>query len=259
VSDRDADLTAFYADPGTLDRAVANCADVYRVWADRMGKHSRLWEDVSCADLELPVALPPNIAVVLRRPSRDEAKTLPERVAEFFAARAGGPYGIWSLWPLEGLPPEPLDLWHIPIMVRDVGGDGPVAPGELEILEATDASTVREAAALINESFDAQSEPEQLLTPDVLDDEFRTWVGRVDGRAVTTATAYTGEGFVGLYSVATTPDARGHGYGEAVTWAATLCRPELPATLQASPMGRPIYERMGYRTIAEFTVWDLAR
>ena len=49
------------------------------------------------------------------------------------------------------------------------------------------------------------------------------------------------------------------GYGEAVTWAATLCLPELPATLQASPMGRPIYERMGYRTIAEFTVWDLER
>ena len=31
------------------------------------------------------------------------------------------------------------------------------------------------------------------------------------------------------------------------------------ATLQASQMGRPIYERMGYRTIAEFTVWDLER
>lgn len=246
-------------DPDTLDRAVANCAGVYRVWADRMGKRSRLWDDVSCADLELPVALPPNITVVLREPSRDEADTLPQRVAEFFSARPGGPYGIWSLWPLEGLPPEPLDLWHIPIMVRDAGGDAPVAPAGFEIIEATDASTVREAAVLIDESFEAQSKPEAVLTLDCLDDDFRVWVGRIDGRAVTTATAYIADGFVGLYAVATTPDARGHGYGEAVTWAATLCRPELPATLQASPMGRPIYERMGYATIAEFTVWDLER
>ena len=50
---------------------------------------------------------------------------------------------VWSLWPLEGLPPDPLDLWQIPIMVRDAGGDAPVAPSDLEIVEATDASTVR--------------------------------------------------------------------------------------------------------------------
>jgi GNAT superfamily N-acetyltransferase len=242
-----------------LDRAVANCAGVYRVWAERMGKRSRLWDDLSCADLELPVALPPNIAVVLREPSRDEADTLPQRAAEFFGERTGGPYGVWSLWPLEGLPPDPLDLWRIPIMVRDSGGDAPVAPAGLEIVEATDAPTVREAAALIDESFEAHSKPEAVLTLDCLDDDFRVWVGRVDGRAVTTAAAYISDGYVGLYAVATTPDARGRGCGEAVTWAATLCRPELSATLQASPMGRPIYERMGYRTIAEFTVWDLER
>ena len=242
-----------------LDRAVANCAGVYRVWAERMGKRSRLWDDVSCADLELPVALPPNIAVVLRRPSDDEADSLPQRVAEFYSEHPGGPYGIWSLWPLEGLPPDPLDLWHIPIMVRDAGGDAPVAPSDLEIVEATDASTVREAATLIDESFEAQSKPDDVLTLDCLDDDFRVWVGRIDGRAVTTAAAYIADGYVGLYAVATTPDARGRGYGEAVTWAATLSRPELPATLQASPLGRPIYERMEYRTIAEFTVWDLER
>jgi hypothetical protein len=88
-----------------LDRAVANCAGVYRVWAERMGKRSRLWDDLSCADLELPVALPPNIPVVLREPSRDEADTLPQRAAEFFGERTGGPYGVWSLWPIKGLPP----------------------------------------------------------------------------------------------------------------------------------------------------------
>jgi GNAT superfamily N-acetyltransferase len=97
------------------------------------------------------------------------------------------------------------------------------------------------------------------LTAACLDERFRVWVGRIEDRAVTTATAYIADGFVGVYAVATAPDARGHGYGEAMTWAATMSRPELPATLQASSMGRPIYERMGYRTVAEFTVWDRHR
>lgn len=44
-----------------------------------------------------------------------------------------------------------------------------------------------------------------------------------------------------------------------MTWPATLCRPDLPATLQASSMGRPIYERMGFRTVAAFTVWERER
>ena len=49
------------------------------------------------------------------------------------------------------------------------------------------------------------------MTPECLDDDFRVWVGRVDGRAVTTAAAYISDGYVGLYAVATTPDARGRG------------------------------------------------
>jgi hypothetical protein len=79
-------------------------------------------------------------------------------------------------------------------MVRDAGGDAPVAPAGLEIIEATDASTVREAATLIDESFEAQSEPDAVLTIDCLHDDFRVWVGRIDGRAVTTAAAYIADG-----------------------------------------------------------------
>jgi GNAT superfamily N-acetyltransferase len=118
---------------------------------------------------------------------------------------------------------------------------------------------VRDAEALIDEVFGARGEPGSTLTVDCLDERFRVWIGRVDGRPVTTATAWVGGGFVGVYAVATVPDARGRGYGEAVTWAATSSRPDLPATLQASSMGLPVYERMGFRTVARFTVWELER
>ena len=55
--------------------------------------------------------------------------------------------------------------------------------------------------------------------------------------------------------VATLPEGRGKGYGAAVTWAATLARPELHALLIASDMGRPIYERMGYVALERWTLF----
>jgi len=120
-------------------------------------------------------------------------------------------------------------------------------------------AALREAGALIDEAFEIGGSPTPLLRTGCLGEAFRVWVGRVEGRPVTTATAYVSDGFVGVYAVATTADARGRGYGEAVTWAATLSRPDLPATLQASEQGRSVYERMGYRTVAEFVVWERDR
>ena len=55
--------------------------------------------------------------------------------------------------------------------------------------------------------------------------------------------------------VATLESARGRGIGAAVTWAATLADPSLPALLVASDLGRPVYTRMGYLTLSRATVW----
>jgi hypothetical protein len=43
--------------------------------------------------------------------------------------------------------------------------------------------------------------------------------------------------------------------GEAVSWAATLTAPALPAILLASDLGRPIYQRMGYLPLCRATMW----
>jgi hypothetical protein len=242
-----------------LTRAAANCAGAYRTWAERMGKRTQVWDDLSCGDLELAVNLPPNNATLLRASAPGAADDVLQRVTDFFSGRPGGRYEIWSLWPIADATPPGYEAWTCPCMIREPGGVAPPPAADLEIVEATDEAAVREAEALIDEVYECRSSPASLLTPSCLDEDFRVWVGRVAGRPVTTATAYIADGFVGIYAVATTADARGHGYGEAVTWAATRCRPDLPATLQASPMGRPIYERMGYRTVAEFTVWERDR
>lgn len=36
---------------------------------------------------------------------------------------------------------------------------------------------------------------------------------------------------------------------------ATLAAPNLPAVLIASDLGRPVYERLGYRPLLRYTLW----
>ncbi len=239
-----------------LDQAARNCAAAYRMWAERMGKRAELSDDLSLADLELPVSLPPNNATLLRPLTEETMAATLERVRAFFRSADGGGYEIWSIWPTPNLEPLGFEGYQIPCLVRDAGGAGRPVPSELEVVEATDASTVRDAEVIVDSVFEARSGEGAMYRPELLGEDFRVWVGRVDGRPVATAAACIDDTFVGVYAVATIPEARGRGYGEAVTWAATTCRPELSATLQASPMGLPVYERMGYRTVAQFTVWE---
>ena len=81
--------------------------------------------------------------------------------------------------------------------------------------------------------------------------------GRVEGDRA--ADERTGPEVVGVFMVATLPDARGHGYGSALTWAATVAVPDLPAVLLASDDGRPIYERLGYEIVSRFALWERPR
>lgn len=242
-----------------LEALAANCGGAYLHGARAMGKPWHLEEDLALGDLGLPMALPPNNATVLREPAAEGATDLAERVDAFFSASPGGGYEVWSIWPTMDLTPFGFSVGSAPCMVRERGGDPTPSPAELRVAEVQDDAGMREVWPVLDEAFCDHRVPEPSWDARVLAEDYRVWVGRVDGRAVTTATAFVGYGFVGVYAVATLAEARGRGYGEAVTWAATLCRPDLPATLQASEMGRPVYERMGYRTVTTFTVWEADR
>ena len=64
-----------------------------------------------------------------------------------------------------------------------------------------------------------------------------------------------GEREVGVYMVATLPEERGKGYGVALTAAAIEAAPHLPAVLQASDMGQPVYRRLGFQDISSYALW----
>ena len=86
-------------------------------------------------------------------------------------------------------------------------------------------------------------------------------VARRAAEPVATAMTYESDGVASLQWVGTVPAARSAGLGALVTVLATNLAFEHGAsscTLQASPMGEPIYLRLGYETIyryEEFVRW----
>jgi GNAT superfamily N-acetyltransferase len=80
------------------------------------------------------------------------------------------------------------------------------------------------------------------------------FVGWRGGDPVATASLVVTGGAAGIYNVTTVQPARGRGIGAAMTAAAVRAGRERGmaiATLQASTMGRPVYERLGFRFVCD--------
>ena len=80
-------------------------------------------------------------------------------------------------------------------------------------------------------------------------------VGYEDETPVAVALAILSHGIAGVYWVGTIPERRGRGFAEALTrhvgnWA--FDRGAAFVILQASPMGEPVYRRLGYRTFGQY-------
>jgi len=90
-------------------------------------------------------------------------------------------------------------------------------------------------------------------------ERFRGYIGYVDGTPVATAATIDCGGTIGVYNVATLPEYRRRGYGEAVMRCALeeaeRERPARPVVLQSTAAGLRLYERMGFRTVARFSVY----
>jgi hypothetical protein len=222
--------------------------------ATRAGGRTRATPAVTMADPASPVMFD-NVAVLLQPPSYVNLDATIEAVVSFFPPDRH--FVLLSAWPTPDLTQFGLVLMgHPPFMFRPVGGEAPPVPPDLEIRLVTDAAGLKDFVETLIEGYPMPgAEGTSIADPTILDGPFRLFVGYVDGLPVATAGARLGHGLNDVEWVSTRPEARGRGYGAALTWAATLVEPDMPAALIASDDGQPVYEKMGYLRLMRLTVW----
>jgi hypothetical protein len=224
-------------------------------------------DDFAAVDLGRS-SLGANVATLLAPLFAQDVEEIAAALDDFYHFSAGGCAGtvfLFSFWPTPDLRPHGWTLAeHSPLMLRPVGGVVPACPPGLRIEEVRDEQSLHAFELAMVRGFSATElaalEPGEIFSPGMREDpRQRLWVGWEGDRPVSAAAAFVAEGMTNVHLAATVPEARRRGYGEALTWRATLADPTLPALLIATGEGRPMYERMGYLSLFRLTLWERDR
>jgi hypothetical protein len=228
----------------------------YRTLVERVTGRIDVWDGAALFDTESPNVF--DNAAVLRRPvTAAEVEELVETAHVFFPAER--PWLLLSAWPLPNLGSAGLQLMgHPPFMMRPAGApvDARQAVDGLEIREVT-ADLAPTFARTLEAGFGmAGASTSPWSNPKAFGPDLNGYLGYVNGEPVATSAAFVAHGVVDVEGVSCVEAHRGKGIGEAMTWAATLADPALPAMLMASDAGKPIYLRMGYFSVLRMTLWS---
>jgi hypothetical protein len=152
-----------------------------------------------------------------------------------------------------------------PFMVLDPieGSRWRPAPAGLEIRPVVNDDEVTRVETLVSVTFGMDPEAVRSFGLGRLLDAkaAQMFLGWIDGEAVTTSSVVWTDGVAGIFSVGTLEEQRGKSLGEVMTAHAILTAADAGADiayLQASDMGYPIYERMGFRTVTSHTMYARA-
>lgn len=196
-----------------------------------------------------------------------DAGELIARARAFFGERGRG----FSVW-VRGEEPEDRDLataadaaglqhaWAMPEMVLASPVEAPPLPVRAELRRLSTGDEVGDYWDIAASSYVSLGFPPEVFgfyqdREGLLADNVAAFIAYLEGRPVSIAMTIVSHGVAGIYWVGSLEEARGEGLGRAVTAAATNAGFELGAdlaSLQASPMGKPIYEAMGYEAIFDY-------
>lgn len=177
----------------------------------------------------------------------------------------------FSLW-VRGEQPEDLDLaaaaeaagfqlvYAMPEMALGAAVETRPLPAGAELKRVTAAEQASDYWAIAASSYTSIGFPPETFEAysnhyGLLAGNLAAFIACLDGEPVSIAMTIVSHGVAGIYWVGSLERARGKGLGRAVTAAATNAGFELGAevaSLQASPMGKPIYEAMGYETVFDY-------
>lgn len=245
-----------------LRRFLCNWSAAIDSLAVSMGGRILRREDLWAADAGRPAGYA-NGATLLRPLTPANVTEVLDALEAFygFGSELRGEVVLCSPWPTPDLGPHGWYLMgHPPLHVLAPGHSLPPVPPGLRIEAVRDGIALRawEAVAGAGYPFPEWDTlgPGTLIGEGVLGDpRWRLWVGWLEDRPVSIATAFVEHGISDVVLVATVPEARRQGYAEALTWRAALAEPGLPAMLLSSDPGRPVYERMGFLPLFRFTLW----
>jgi ribosomal protein S18 acetylase RimI-like enzyme len=192
------------------------------------------------------------------------------RAKEFFAARKRG----FSIW-VRGGQEEDRDLlaaaeaagfqlvYEMPEMTLGGKLEAPELPPGAELRKLTAIEQADDFWRVAIASYSSIGFPPEVFAGytnhgGLLAENVVAFLALFDGEPVGIAMTMVSHDVAGIYWVGSLEQARGKGIGRAVTVAATNAGFDLGAdvaSLQASPMGKPIYEAMGYETAFEYQMW----
>lgn len=241
-------------DDSLARRFVFAYADRVAEMARRTGGRVADAPGARMADLGSPFGY--DNAVVLTRPPR------PEQISDLLTAADAffPPQRWWVLLSLFATPDlAPLGLvrvGHPPLMLRPPGAVPPPHP-DLELRPVTEEASLADFGSTLVSGYGladvgVPAIADLALTGSLL----HLVVGYAGDEPVATAGCAVHHGIVEVDSVAVLPQARGRGYGGAVTAAALAVAPELPAMLISSDDGHPVYRRLGFWDLFRATMWE---
>jgi GNAT superfamily N-acetyltransferase len=189
---------------------------------------------------------------------------------EFFNPRGRG----FSLWVRDG---EPADtdlveaaraaglqmVYAMPEMVLSSRPQAAPPPAGVELRRVSEPQQAADYWAVAASSYASLGFPPEVFAGNsdhegMLADNLAAFVAHLDDEPVGIALTIVSDGVAGIYWVGSVERARGMGIGQAVTAAAVEAGFALGAgvaSLQASHMGKPVYERMGFETVYDYQLW----
>lgn len=225
------------------------------------GAATEQWEEGTVMKSELPSELVNTAALLQDHPNIDTEKFL-TKCKRYFGKV---PWKIITTQSGDDLILSSAEKFGL---IRSKGDPGMILnpiptkiPTPLEKLTIKPVSNEKELAdffEVMGVSFGIPTFALRASYPKIPGDPISLFLGYAEGVSVSCSVLVCLDGIGGIFTVGTRPEARRRGYGEALTWACVAeskkkgCEMNF---LQASDMGAPIYEKMGFRQVIMYSVW----
>lgn len=173
------------------------------------------------------------------------------------AERASGPVDAEDPFGATALGHLGLRNWQMPVMLRE---PGPVGPPAMDVTRVRQPHDLHAAERMVIAGFGLDRfephRPGELFPAALLDQPgVDVFLAVLDGEPVGACVTVIDEGIGSLYWVGTPAAHRSRGVGRAVMLGALAPMADLPVTLTASRLGRPLYESLGFTAFADSTWW----